>query len=130
MQQRQARDRADVDARAGDVGDRGGDDQVRAGALEVPGQLPQLGARHRGRARHGDGVDAQGRQLRHHPASRPDVGQLPAVVGDVHVEVVRQRGRHDVEPGVRLALDLLGERQHLLGAAHHHHPVQAHPSLA
>ena len=58
VEQRQALDRPDVHPRAGDVGQLRRDDQVDAGALQLPGEPAQVGAVAAGRAADRDRVGA------------------------------------------------------------------------
>ena len=123
MQQRQALDRPDVHARAGDVGELRCDHQVDAGALELPGQPAQLTGLGAGRAADRDGVRADLADQGQHVAAGVDRDRgLDApgggvAVGDVDRDRDQAGGRAAGDRGVDL--ERLGQR------ADQHHPVRA-----
>ena len=103
VQQRQAGHRADRDARAGDVGQGGRDDEVDAGALELPAEPAQRGAGHARRRGDGDGVGPRVGEHAGQAVERAEHGYGLAI--DDHAAALGQRDADDLVAGGRLATD-------------------------
>ena len=121
VQQRQAGDRPDVDARAGDVGERRRDDQRDARALELPRQAAQVGLGEVRPGADGDGVGLGALERLDHRAGGAHHGHAldRRPLGAVDA------GADDGEAGVRLAAQLADQLGAGALAAHHDDAVQA-----
>src|SRR5690606_18157859 len=84
VEERKALDGADVHTRTGDVGQLGGDDEIAAGALELPGETAQVAGLGGGGAADGEGVGLQLLGAGDHVGAGED--------RDGRVEVAHRRG--------------------------------------
>ena len=101
VEQRQAGDRSDVDARTGDVGEPRCHQERDSRALEVPGESAQVVLRHVGPRGDGHGVGAG---LAQHVDDVVAVTHDRDTLDGVTARTV-DAGRGDVQAGMRLATD-------------------------